>query len=132
MRSPEEIQWLVAIKFSSFFCETVSKRYLHKTLVTMWKVRTGLQRREQIVLELQQFEISEVGECVPLDEGDLALGKIESLQLLEFEEGVAGNLSYGVPPQVEHHQVAAVGQSLLGDVVEEVPAEVHLGKLRLI
>ena len=42
------------------------------------------------------------------------------------------NLSYGAPPQVEHHQVAAVGQSLLGDVVEEVPAEVHLGKLRLI
>ena len=112
--------------------ETVSKRYLHKTLVTMWKVRTGLQGREQIVLELQQLEISKVGERVPLDEGDLALGKIESLQLLEFEEGVARNLSYGVPSQVEHHQVAAVGQSLLGDVVEEVPAEVHLGKLRLI
>ena len=63
---------------------------------------------------------------------DLTLGKIESLQLLEFEEGVAVNLSYGAPPQVEHHQVAAVGQSLLGDVVEKVPAEVHLGKLRLI
>ena len=89
----------------------------------------GLQRREQIVLKLQQFEISEVGERVPLDEGDLALSKIESLQLLEFEEGVAGNLSYGVPPQVEHHRVAAVGKSLLGDVVEEVPAEVHLGNL---
>ena len=42
------------------------------------------------------------------------------------------NLSYGAPPQVEHHQVAAVGQSLLGDVVEKVPAEIHLGKLRLI
>ena len=95
----------------------------------MWKVRTGLQRREQIVLELQQFEISEVGERVPLDEGDLALGKIESLQLLEFEEGVTVNLSYGVPPQVEHHQVAAVGQSLLGDVVQEVPAEIHLVNL---
>ena len=98
----------------------------------MWKVRTGLQRREQIVLEFQQLEISKVGERVPLDEGDLALGKIESLQLLEFEEGVTRNLSDGVPPQVEHHQVAAVGQSLLGDVVEEVPAEVHLGKLGLI
>ena len=52
-----------------------------------------------------------------------------SFFILEFEEGAAGNLSYGVPPQVEHHQVAAVGQSLLGDVVEEVPAEVHLGNL---
>ena len=87
---------------------------------------------EKVIFKLEPDQVVQGEQCVWLDRTDLALGKIESLQLLEFEEGVAGNLSYGVPPQVEHHQVAAVGQSLLGDVVEKVPAEVHLGKLRLI
>ena len=88
---------------------------------------------KKVVFQLETDQVVLQGEqCVWLDGTDLTLGKIESLQLLEFEEGVTRNLSYGVPPQVEHHQVSAVGQSLLGDVVEKVPAEVHLGKLRLI
>ena len=87
---------------------------------------------KKVVFEFEPDQVVQGEQRVWLDRTDLALGKIESLQLLEFEEGVTGNLSDGVPPQVEHHQVAAVGQSLLGDVVEEVPAEVHLGKLRLI
>ena len=87
---------------------------------------------EKVVFEFEPDQVVQGEQRAWLDRTDLALGKIESLQLLEFEEGVTGNLSDGVPSQVEHHQVAAVGQSLLGDVVEEVPAEVHLGKLRLI
>ena len=87
---------------------------------------------KKVVFQLETDQVVQGEQCLWLDGTDLTLGKIESLQLLEFEEGVAGNLSYGVPPQVEHHQVAAVGQSLLGDVVEKVPAEIHLGKLRLI
>ena len=87
---------------------------------------------KKVVFQLETDQVVQGEQCLWLDGTDLTLGKIESLQLLEFEEGVTRNLSYGVPPQVEHHQVAAVGQSLLGDVVEEVPAEVHLGKLRLI
>ena len=87
---------------------------------------------KKVVFQLETDQVVQGEQCLWLDGTDLTLGKIESLQLLEFEEGVAGNLSDGVPPQVEHHQVAAVGQSLLGDVVEKVPAEVHLGKLRLI
>ena len=35
-------------------------------------------------------------------------------------------MSYGVAPQVEDHEVAAVPESLLGHVVQEVPAEVDL------
>ena len=35
-------------------------------------------------------------------------------------------MSYWVAPQVEDHQVAAVPESLLGHVVQEVPAEVDL------
>ena len=35
-------------------------------------------------------------------------------------------MSYRVAPQVEDHQVAAVPESLLGHVVQEVPAEVDL------
>ena len=87
---------------------------------------------KKVAFQLETDQVVQGEQCLWLDGTDLTLGKIESLQLLEFEEGVAGNLSYGAPPQVEHHQVAAVGQSLLGDVVEKVPAEVHLGKLRLI
>ena len=87
---------------------------------------------KKVVFQLETDQVVQGEQCVWLDGTDLTLGKIESLQLLEFEEGVARNLSDGVPPQVEHHQVAAVGQSLLGDVVEEVPTEIHLGKLRLI
>ena len=87
---------------------------------------------KKVVFQLETDQVVQGEQCVWFDRTYLTLRKIESLQLLEFEEGVGGNLSYGVPPQVEHHQVAAVGQSLLGDVVEEVPAEVHLGKLRLI
>ena len=85
---------------------------------------------KKVVFQLETDQVVQGEQCLWLDGTDLTLGKIESLQLLEFEEGVAGNFSYGVPPQVEHHQVAAVGQSLLGDVVEEVPAEIPLGKLR--
>ena len=87
---------------------------------------------KKVVFQLETDRVVQGEQCVWLDGTDLTLGKIESLQLLEFEEGITVNLSYGVPPQVEHHQVAAVGQSLLGDVVEKVPAEVHLGKLSLI
>ena len=87
---------------------------------------------KKVVFQLETDQVVQGEQCVWFDRTYLTLRKIESLQLLEFEEGVAGNLSYGVPPQVEHHQVAAVGQSLLGDVVEKVPAEIHLGKLRLI
>ena len=87
---------------------------------------------KKVVFQPETDQVVQGEQRVWLDRTDLTLGKIESLQFLEFEEGIAGNLSYWVPPQVEHHQVAAVGQSLLGDVVWEVPAEVHLGKLRLI
>ena len=87
---------------------------------------------KKVVFQLETDQVVQGEQCVWFDRTYLTLRKIESLQLLEFEEGVTVNLSYGVPPQVEHHQVAAVGQSLLGDVVWEVPAEVHLGKLRLI
>ena len=87
---------------------------------------------KKVVFEFEPDQVVQGEQRVWLDRTDLALSKIESLQLLEFEEGVTGNLSDGVSSQVEHHQVAAVGQSLLGDVVEKVPAEVHLGKLRLI
>ena len=87
---------------------------------------------KKVVFQLETDQVVQGEQRVWLDRTDLTLGKIESLQLLEFEEGIAGNLSYGVPPQVEHHQVAAVDQSLLGDVVEEVSAEIHRGKLRLI
>ena len=87
---------------------------------------------KKVVFQLETDQVVQGEQCVWFDRTYLTLRKIESLQLLEFEEGVTVNSSYGVPPQVEHHQVAAVGQSLLGDVVEKVPAEVHLGKLRLI
>ena len=35
-------------------------------------------------------------------------------------------MSYRIAPQIEHHEVAAVPESLLGHVVQEVPAEVDL------
>ena len=61
-----------------------------------------------------------------LDGGDLAFCEIESLQLLKFKERVPWHLSYWIAPQVEDHEVAAVPESLLGHVVQEVPAEVDL------
>ena len=81
---------------------------------------------EQVVLQLEPDEVVEGGESLRLYGGDLAFCKIESLQLLKFEERVPWHLSYRVAPQVEDHQVAAVPESLLGHVVEEVPAEVDL------
>ena len=95
-------------------------------LITIWKVRWRLQWSEQIVIELQPFELLEGGESFRLDGGDLAFCEIQSLQLLKFLERVPGHLTYRVTPQVEDHEVATVPESLLGHVVQEVPAEVDL------
>ena len=35
-------------------------------------------------------------------------------------------MSYRIAPQIEHHEIDAVPESLLGHVVQEVPAEVDL------
>ena len=95
-------------------------------LITFWKLRWRLQWSEEIVIELQPFELSEGGERLRLDGGDLTFRQIESLQFLKFQERVPGHLTYGVAPQVEDHQVTAVPESLLGHTVQQVPAEVDL------
>ena len=52
---------------------------------------------KKVVFQLETDQVVQGEQCVWLDQTDLTLGKIESLQLLEFEEGAAGNLSYGFP-----------------------------------
>ena len=81
---------------------------------------------KQVALQLQPDEVVQGGEGPRLDGGDLTFSEIEGLQFLKFQERVRGHLTYGVAPQVEDHEVAAVPQSLLGHVVQEVPAEVDL------
>ena len=81
---------------------------------------------KQVVLQLEPDQVVEGGESFRLDGGDLAFCEVKSLQFLKFKEGVPRHLSYRVAPQVEDHEVAAVPESLLGHVVQEVPAEVDL------
>ena len=44
---------------------------------------------KKVVFQLETDQVVQGEQCLWLDGTDLTLGKIESLQLLEFEEGVA-------------------------------------------
>ena len=94
--------------------------------LTVWESREWVKVYKQIVLQFEPDEVVEGCESLWLDGGDLAFCEVESLQLLKFKERVPRHLSYRIAPQIEHHEVTAIPESLLGHVVQEVPTEVDL------